>query len=82
MDDQLTRVSGRVRTNHALEGSVVRMSPHMFFHGAALATGVVAKLTAKWFESRVNALMDFQFVDSIKRLFTLAADEGLFPGVN
>ena len=82
MDDQLTRVSRRVRTDHALKRPVVRVSPHMFLHGAAFATGVVTKLAAKGFVSRVNALMDFQFVDAIKRLFTFAANERFFAGVN
>ena len=82
MNDQLTRVSRRVGTNHALERSIIRVSPHVLLHGAALAARVVAELTAKWFEAGMNALVNLEFVDAIEGLFALATYERLFTRVD
>ena len=82
MDHQLTRVSRRVRTNHAFEGPIVRVSPHVFFHGAALTTRVVAELTSERLVAGMNALMYFEFIDAIKGLFTLAAYKRFFARVH
>ena len=82
MHHQLTRVSTGVRTDHAFEGPIVRMSPHVLFHGTALAARVIAKLAAKGFVAGMNALVNLEFVDAIEGLFTFATNERLFPGVD
>ena len=82
MHHQLTRVSTGVRTNHALKRPIVRVSPHVLFHGAALAARVVAKLASERFEAGMNALVNFEFVDTIKGFFAFATNERLFPSMN
>ena len=54
----------------------------MFFHGAALATRVVAELTSERLVAGMNALMYFKFIDAIKGLFTLAAYKRFFARVH
>ena len=54
----------------------------MFFHGAALATRVVAELTSERLVAGMNALMYFEFIDAIKGFFTLAAYKRFFARVH
>ena len=58
------------------------MSPHVLFHGTALAARVVAELAAKGFVAGMNALVNLEFVDAIEGLFTFATNERLFPRVD
>ena len=47
MDDELARVARGVGTDHALEGPIVRMRPHVLLHRAALRTSVIAELVER-----------------------------------
>jgi hypothetical protein len=54
----------------------------VFLHRASLSAGIVARQAAEGFESRVNPLMDFEFVKAVEALFTKATNEGPFTRVN